>query len=109
MAGQGSDHTVNKCTVHNNSNGKWRQKDGTRVDVQCPEFVVLYNKYMDGVDKGDQLRQYYSVRTKSKKMYKYIFWFLFDVTIMNAFIPNHLRLVPSLYHSNNFVPSLQGN
>ena len=65
---------------------KRRQKDGTRVDVQCPESVALYNKYMGGVDKGDQLHQYYSIRTKSKKMYKYIFWFLFDVTITNAFI-----------------------
>ena len=63
-----------------------RQKDGTRVDVPCPESVALYNQYMGGVDKGDQLCQYYSVRTKSRKMYKYIFWFLFDATIANAFI-----------------------
>ena len=39
-----------------------------------------------GVDKGDQLRGYYKVRLKSIKNYKYIFWFLFDVCITNAYI-----------------------
>ena len=63
-----------------------RQKDGSRTEVPCPESVVLYNRYMGGVDRGDQLRQYYSVRTKSHKMYKYIFWFIFDVTITNAYV-----------------------
>jgi hypothetical protein len=43
---------------------------------------------MGGVDRNDQLRGYYSVRTKSRKSYKYkyIFWFLFDVAIVNSFI-----------------------
>ena len=63
-----------------------RQKTGSRVDVPCPEAVRLYNMFMAGVDKNDQLRGYYAVRTKSTKNYKYIFWFLFDVAIVNAFI-----------------------
>ena len=41
---------------------------------------------LSGVDESDQLRGYYPVRTKSTKCYKYIFWFLFDVAIINAFI-----------------------
>ena len=39
---------------------------------------------MGGVDRGDQLRGYYSCRTKSRKFYKYIFTFLLDVAITNA-------------------------
>ena len=61
-------------------------RDGLRVSVQCPDAVVLYNQYMAGVDKGDQYRQYYRVRTKCIKNYKYIFWFLFDVAITNSYI-----------------------
>ena len=38
-----------------------RPKDGTRVSVPCPEAVYKYNRYMGGVDKGDQLRKYYHV------------------------------------------------
>ena len=44
-----------------------KQKDGSRISVQCTDAVVLYNKYMAGVDKGDQMRQYYHVRTKCTK------------------------------------------
>ena len=32
------------------------------------------------------MRQYYRVRTKCTKYYKYIFWFVFDVAVTNAFI-----------------------
>ena len=52
----------------------------------CPEAITQYNKYMGGVDHNDQLRQYYHVRLNCRKYYKYIFWFLFDVTVSNAFI-----------------------
>ena len=63
-----------------------RKKDGSRVDVPCPDAIVQYNKYMGGVDRNDQLRKYYGVRLKSRKSYKYIFWFILDVAITNAFI-----------------------
>ena len=63
-----------------------RQKDGTRIAVECPLCVALYNQYMGGVDLGDQLRGYYHVRLKCTKNYKYIFWFLFDVSTTNAYI-----------------------
>ena len=56
---------------------------------------------MAGVDKGDQLRKYYSVRLKCNKNYKYIFWFLFDVSITNAFILNKFTVTTqsSLHYS----------
>lgn len=41
---------------------------------------------MGGVDHNDQLRQYYHVRLKCRKYYKYIFWFLFDVAVTNTYI-----------------------
>ena len=63
-----------------------RQKDGTQLTVQCPQCVALYNRYIGGVDLGDQLRGSYNVRLKNRKNYKYVFWFLFDVAITNAFI-----------------------
>ena len=72
----------------------WRQRDGSRVSVPCPEPIITYNKGMGGVDRGDQLRGYYSYKVKSRKFYKYIYYFLFDVTITNSFI---------LY--KNFLPS----
>ena len=62
-----------------------RQKDGQRATVPCPPSVVAYNQHMGGVDKSDQLRGYYRVRVKSRKCYKYIFWFLLECSVVNSF------------------------
>lgn len=35
---------------------KRKQKDGSKVDVNCPLAIDLYNKFMGGVDRNDQLR-----------------------------------------------------
>ena len=63
-----------------------REKDGTQTTLSCPTAITTYNRYMAGVDKGDQLRQYYRLRMKFMKNYKYIFFFLLDVAITNAYI-----------------------
>ena len=63
-----------------------RQKDGSRQEVPCPEAIIRYNKYMGGVERGDQLWGYYRCRVKSRKFYKYIFYFLLDVAITNTYV-----------------------
>ena len=63
-----------------------KRKDGSCVHVPCPESIISYNKLMGGVDHGDQLRGYYRCRSKSRKFYKYILYFLLNVAITNAFI-----------------------
>ena len=63
-----------------------KNKDGSRTAVRCPPAVALYNRYMGGVDRNDQLRGYYHVRLKCRKYYKYIFWCLFDIAITNSYI-----------------------
>ena len=62
------------------------QRDTTALEVPAPASIISYNKWMGGVDKGDQIRQYYHFRLKSRKFYKYIFWFLIDVCIVNSYI-----------------------
>lgn len=63
-----------------------KEKDGRRVEVPCPSSVILYNEHIGGVDRGDQKRGYYNCRTKSRKFYKYIFYFLLDVAITDTHI-----------------------
>ncbi|KAJ8301049.1 LOW QUALITY PROTEIN: hypothetical protein KUTeg_022568 [Tegillarca granosa] len=71
-----------------------RQKDGTKKDVSAPGVSGLYNKYMFGVDIADQKRMQYSTCRKAKKWYKYLFWFCFDLAVVNSLVcmqesPNH--------------------
>ena len=54
-----------------------REHTVNHTDVHCPLAMNLYNRYMGGVDKNDQLRQYYRLHLKSREFYRYIFWFLF--------------------------------
>ena len=63
-----------------------RQKDGSPKEVSTTTTFILYNKYMGGVDLGDQLRGYYQSRFKSRKFYKYLANFLFGVAVTNSFI-----------------------
>jgi hypothetical protein len=65
---------------------KRRQKDGTRVDIVCPVVCKMYSLYMFGVDRADQLRMQYSSCRKAVKWWKYIFWFLFDLSVCNGFV-----------------------
>ena len=34
-----------------------KRKDGSRIEVNCPNVVDTYNKNMGGVDRGDQYRR----------------------------------------------------
>ena len=78
--------------IANNTDGtvtetvKRMKKNGTRETYPCPSSIALYNRFMGGVDRNDQIRGYYNTPIKCRKFYKYIFWFLFDVAITNAFI-----------------------
>lgn len=74
-----------------------KQRDGSIIEVPTVPAVVSYNKNMGGVDLNDQHRKYYSVGRKSRKWWRYILWFLIDVSIGNANILakealNHLSL-----------------
>ena len=43
------------------------QTDATVRSVEAPMAIISYNNWMGGVDRGDQIRQYYHLRLKSRK------------------------------------------
>ncbi|XP_072164713.1 piggyBac transposable element-derived protein 4-like [Diadema setosum] len=63
-----------------------KQRDGTKRVVPCPVALREYNKFMRGVDRADQLRTEYPTFRASRRWWVYVFWFLFDVAVANAFI-----------------------
>lgn len=65
---------------------KTTQKNGSRIDVKCPEVVKDYNINMGGVDLADRYRALYQVDRKSKKWWQRLFWGLLDVTFVNSYV-----------------------
>lgn len=65
---------------------KRTEKDGRKTIVPCPKVVKDYNENMGGVDKHDMLRQLYGMDRKSKKWWHRLFFGLFDMAIVNAYV-----------------------
>jgi hypothetical protein len=53
-------------------------------EVLKPKSVVSYNKSKAGVDKHDQMASYYPFKRKSVKWWKKVFFWLFQLGIVNA-------------------------
>ena len=75
------------------------QRNATAIQITAPAAIILYNKWMGGVDKGDQLQQYYHLRLKSRKFYKYIFWYLVHVSIITHTYYKELQNNSYIEHS----------
>ena len=67
------------------------------VDLSVPTFVRSYNKLMGGVDHMDQLRAYYGVGRAGRRWWKYLFWGIINVGLVNAYVlwTRCNRLLPS--------------
>ena len=51
-----------------------------------PEVVPSYNDSMNGVDVNDQCWSYYPPSLVSRKWWKYLLWFFFNLSMVNAYI-----------------------
>ena len=77
-------------TIHTAREG-WTGKCD-RSDEQNPIYkptcILDYNKNMSGVDLSDQLMMYYSFLRKSCKWWRKLFFHLFEMLLLNAYILN---------------------
>jgi hypothetical protein len=55
-------------------------------DIPRPLVVDVYNKVMNGVDVCDQIMSYYRVGLKSRKWYKYVFYYMITAACANAWL-----------------------
>ncbi|MGH0147739.1 UNVERIFIED_CONTAM: hypothetical protein FKN15_011153 [Acipenser sinensis] len=56
------------------------------IEVDKPQVIRYYNKYMGGVDRMDQNISYYRISIRSKKWWVPFFMFMPDVAIQNAWL-----------------------
>jgi hypothetical protein len=57
----------------------------TKMEINKPYAFVQYNKFMKGVDRGDQYLSYYSVLRRSVKWSKNVVLYLLNCAPFNAF------------------------
>jgi len=60
---------------------------GHRVSKIKPVSVQEYNNYMSGVDKSDQMLQYYCFNRKTVKWWKKVMLHFINLAIVNAMVP----------------------
>lgn len=60
-------------------------KKGKSLELQRPAIIQDYNQYMNGVDRIDQMRSYYSCGARSKRWWIPVFYWLLDMTVINSF------------------------
>lgn len=65
---------------------KRKLKDGSKVDVTCPQVLKDYNQNMNNVDVFDQLKSSYAIDRRSKKWWHRIFWHFLDAALVNSYI-----------------------
>ncbi|EON63739.1 hypothetical protein W97_02967 [Coniosporium apollinis CBS 100218] len=59
--------------------------DQVLKELEIPEFINLYNHFMNGVNKADQLRIYYNTQRVHLKSWKPLWHWLLDVAIVNSY------------------------
>jgi hypothetical protein len=60
-------------------------KDEVIKELSIPEFIDLYNHFMNGVDRHDQLRCYYFTQRRHLKSWKALWHWLLDVAVVNSY------------------------
>ena len=75
-------------TLHNAITCYLYQTRSQTVEQECLSLVGLYNKYMQGVDRHDQLRERFSIASGAsfKQWYKKLGFALIDIAITNLYV-----------------------
>ena len=76
--------------IATNDDGKDHVKQTRRhrqqIELSVPECVRKYNLSMGGVDRLDQFRSYYGVGRSGRRWWKYVFWGVLNIAVINAYI-----------------------
>lgn len=74
--------------------GRWHKEE-----IPCPKAVRDYTRYMGGVDRADQMSQYYLFSRRAQKWNIKVFFYLLEMAKVNSYhlftmSPNHRPVPP---------------
>ena len=79
--------TISRVRKRPNGGDKWTKAefgDQAFKSLNIPEFIDMYNHFMNGVDRADQIRTYYRTNRRNYRTWKPLWNYLFQTTICNA-------------------------
>jgi hypothetical protein len=65
---------------------RWCRKTSTKIDVDQPYLIKMYNRHMGGVDRCDQNISTYRISTRSKKWWWALFIWIPDMVLQNCWL-----------------------
>ena len=73
---------------HTNTVGEVRkkQRDGTIINIPCPDAIWCYRQIMGGVDRADQMAGLYELDRKSTKWWKKVIYRMLAFSAVNAWV-----------------------
>jgi hypothetical protein len=79
--------TISRVRKRPNGGDKWIKAefgDQAFKSLNIPEFIDMYNHFMNSVDRADQIRTYYRTNRRNYRTWKPLWNYLFQTTICNA-------------------------
>lgn len=70
--------------------------------VPQPQTFATYNKYMNAVDRSDQILTANYIQHKCMKWWKIMFYYLIDMAIVNSFLTMKTFRRPAGYSQTEF-------
>uniref|UniRef100_A0A0K0EC24 DDE_Tnp_1_7 domain-containing protein n=1 Tax=Strongyloides stercoralis TaxID=6248 RepID=A0A0K0EC24_STRER len=65
---------------------RYDRQQNKKIDVDFPESIKFYNRFMGGVDLADSLISLYRTEIRSKKWYLKIFFHILDLSVVNGWL-----------------------
>ncbi|MCL4125853.1 UNVERIFIED_CONTAM: hypothetical protein GTU68_039532 [Idotea baltica] len=65
---------------------RWDGKLNKKIEIDRPFAINEYNQYMGAVDLSDMFIELYRINFKSRKWYMRIFFYLLDLSVVNAWL-----------------------
>ncbi|KAF8770108.1 PiggyBac transposable element-derived protein like [Argiope bruennichi] len=95
------------CIISTNSKMELvdvKMREGSKITTeQCPSAIIKYDTYMKKVKLVLPNQDYYNRVSKLSKWWRYLFWFLLDSCLKNAYIVYTSTNTPRNQSSNGFT------
>ena len=62
------------------------RRKGQLIELSVPHVVQRYNASMGGVDRLDQLRSYFPIGRSGRRWWKFLFWGILNIAVVNAYV-----------------------